>query len=102
MGLGTEEEEGYRTGPPGYIGWRIHALESITGQLLSLKIPSLGSLDIYKFVLRYSIPDRMFAVRRVPAVPHHVVVTALRQLLELNKLLVCQELHSPRGRRHHS
>ncbi len=20
-GLGTEEEEGYRTGPPGYIGW---------------------------------------------------------------------------------
>ncbi len=21
-GLGTEEEEGYSTGPPGYIGWR--------------------------------------------------------------------------------
>ncbi len=21
-GLGTEEKEGYRTGPPGYIGWR--------------------------------------------------------------------------------
>jgi hypothetical protein len=21
-GLGTEEEEGYRTGPPGYLGWR--------------------------------------------------------------------------------
>jgi hypothetical protein len=21
-GLGTEEVEGYRTGPPGYIGWR--------------------------------------------------------------------------------
>jgi hypothetical protein len=21
-GIGTEEEEGYRTGPPGYIGWR--------------------------------------------------------------------------------
>jgi hypothetical protein len=21
-GLGTEEEEGYRTGSPGYIGWR--------------------------------------------------------------------------------
>jgi hypothetical protein len=21
-GLGTEEEEGHRTGPPGYIGWR--------------------------------------------------------------------------------
>jgi hypothetical protein len=21
-GLGTEEEQGYRTGPPGYIGWR--------------------------------------------------------------------------------
>ncbi len=24
--LGTEEEEGYRTGPPGYIGWRISFL----------------------------------------------------------------------------
>jgi hypothetical protein len=22
IGLGTGEEEGYRTGPPGYIGWR--------------------------------------------------------------------------------
>ncbi len=22
QGLGTSEEEGYRTGPPGYIGWR--------------------------------------------------------------------------------
>ncbi len=22
LGLGTGEEEGYRTGPPGYIGWR--------------------------------------------------------------------------------
>jgi hypothetical protein len=22
LGLGTEEEEDYRTGPPGYIGWR--------------------------------------------------------------------------------
>jgi hypothetical protein len=22
MGLGTEEGEGYSTGPPGYIGWR--------------------------------------------------------------------------------
>ena len=22
MGLGTEEEQGYRTGPPGYVGWR--------------------------------------------------------------------------------
>jgi hypothetical protein len=22
LGLGTEEEDGYRTGPPGYIGWR--------------------------------------------------------------------------------
>ncbi len=21
-GLGTEEEQGFRTGPPGYIGWR--------------------------------------------------------------------------------
>jgi hypothetical protein len=35
-GLGTEEEEGYRTGPPGYIGWRIpgpHTRLKIRAQL---------------------------------------------------------------------
>ncbi len=30
-GLGTEEEEGYRTGPPGYIGWRNSFLEIDSG-----------------------------------------------------------------------
>jgi hypothetical protein len=29
--LGTEEEEGYRTGPPGYIGWRNSFLRSFSG-----------------------------------------------------------------------
>jgi hypothetical protein len=39
-GLGTEEEEGYRTGPPGFIGWRagINSLESIPGPHTRLKI----------------------------------------------------------------
>ncbi len=37
-GLGTEEEEGYRTGPPGYIGWRSSFLESILGPHTRLKI----------------------------------------------------------------
>ncbi len=32
-GLGTEEEEVYRTGPPGNIGWRNSFLESIPGPL---------------------------------------------------------------------
>ncbi len=67
-GLGTEEEEGYRTGLPGYIGWRnsflgidsgapytfkntgseakqpggIGSLESILGLLKSLKIRALA------------------------------------------------------------
>ncbi len=34
-GLGTEYEQGYRTGPPGYIGWRNSFLE----------IDSLGSIN---------------------------------------------------------
>jgi hypothetical protein len=37
-GLETEEEKGYRTGPPGYIGWRNHSLESIPGLHQRLKI----------------------------------------------------------------
>jgi hypothetical protein len=43
-GLGTEEEEGYRTGPPGYIGCGIHSLESITGPHTRLKIRALLSV----------------------------------------------------------
>ncbi len=43
-GLGTEEEYGYRTGPPGYIGWPdgIHSLESIPGLHKRLKIRTLA------------------------------------------------------------
>ncbi len=36
MGLGTEEEEGYRTDPLGYGG--IHSLESIPGPHTRLKL----------------------------------------------------------------
>jgi hypothetical protein len=41
--LGTEEEEGNRTGPPCYIGWRIHSLESIPRLLKRLKIRALST-----------------------------------------------------------
>jgi hypothetical protein len=47
-GLGTEEEEGYRTGPPGYIGWRIHSLESIPGLHTRLKIRALVMVNVMK------------------------------------------------------
>ncbi len=48
-GLGTEEEWGYRTGPPGYIGWRssfllIDSMESIPELHKRLKIQALKTL----------------------------------------------------------
>jgi hypothetical protein len=65
-GLGTEEEEGYRTGPPGYIGWRNSFLGIDSGAPYTFKntgwIPSLaesiprsrflGFLNVYKYGLR--------------------------------------------------
>ncbi len=41
-GLGTEEEEGYRTGPLGYKAGGIHSFESILGPHIRLKIRALG------------------------------------------------------------
>jgi hypothetical protein len=42
-GPGTEQEQGCRTGPPGYIGWGgTDPLESILGLLISLKIQALA------------------------------------------------------------
>jgi hypothetical protein len=40
-GLGTEEEEGYRTGPPGYIGWRNSFVGIDSGPHTRLKIRAL-------------------------------------------------------------
>jgi hypothetical protein len=42
MGLGTEEEEGYRTGPPGYIGWRNSFLRIESGAPYTFKNTGLG------------------------------------------------------------
>jgi hypothetical protein len=42
-GLGTEEEEGYRTGPPGYIGWRNSFLGIDSVAPYTLKIRALSS-----------------------------------------------------------
>jgi hypothetical protein len=41
-GLGTEEEEGYRTGPPGYIGWRNSFLGIDFGAPYTFKNTSSG------------------------------------------------------------
>jgi hypothetical protein len=41
-GLGTEEEEGYRTGPPGYIGWRNSFLGIDSGAPYTFKNTSSG------------------------------------------------------------
>jgi hypothetical protein len=42
-GLGTEEEEGYLTGPPGYIGWRNSVLGIDSGAPYTFK--NTGSAD---------------------------------------------------------
>jgi hypothetical protein len=43
-GLGTEEEEGYCTGPPGYIGWRNSFLGIDFGAPYTFK--NTGSADL--------------------------------------------------------
>ncbi len=48
-GLGTGEEEGYRTGPPGYIGWRNSFLGIDSGAPYTFKNTSSE--------LRYGIPQ---------------------------------------------
>jgi hypothetical protein len=41
-GLGTEEEEGHRTGPPGYMGWRNSFLGIDSGAPYTFKSTSAG------------------------------------------------------------
>jgi hypothetical protein len=45
-GLGTGEEEGYRTGPPGYIGWRNSFLGIDSGAPYTFKNTSSGNTEI--------------------------------------------------------
>ncbi len=45
-GLGVEEEEGYRTGPPGYIGWRNSFLGIDSGAPYTFK--NTGSVSGYE------------------------------------------------------
>jgi hypothetical protein len=45
-GLGTGEEEGYRTGPPGYIGWRNSFLGIDSGAPYTFKNTSSGIQNI--------------------------------------------------------
>jgi hypothetical protein len=42
--IGTEEEEGYRTGPPGYIGWRNSFLGIDSGAPYTFK--NMGSVIV--------------------------------------------------------
>jgi hypothetical protein len=41
-GLGTEEEQGFRTVPPGYMAGGIHSLESMPGPHKHLKVRALA------------------------------------------------------------
>jgi hypothetical protein len=51
-GLGTEEEEGYRTGPPGYKGWRNSFLGIDSGAPYTFKKYGLRTLTtVYIFPL---------------------------------------------------
>jgi hypothetical protein len=51
-GLGIEEEEGYRTGPPGYIGWRNSFLGIDSGAPYTFKNTSSGlpSLELIPLI----------------------------------------------------
>jgi hypothetical protein len=50
-GLGTEEEEGYRTGPPGYIGWRNSFLGIDSGAPYTFKNTGSGhGLSLFLFL----------------------------------------------------
>ncbi len=51
-GLGTEEEEGYRTGPPGYIGWRNSFLAIDSGAPYTFK--NSGSEQAFRTIFRIS------------------------------------------------
>jgi hypothetical protein len=46
MGTRTEEEEGYRTGPPGYIGWQNQFLGIDSGAPYTFKIRALYNNDL--------------------------------------------------------
>jgi hypothetical protein len=47
MGLGTEEEEGYRTSPPGYIGWRNSFLGIDSGAPYTFKNTESGRANAW-------------------------------------------------------
>jgi hypothetical protein len=54
-GLGTEEEEGYRTGPPGYIGWRYSFFGIDSGTPYTFK--NTGSGWPVRQSYSYSVPS---------------------------------------------
>jgi hypothetical protein len=55
-GLGTEEEEGYRTGPPGYIGWWNSFLGIDSGAPYTFKNTSSGDCgEAWKVAIRSAI-----------------------------------------------
>jgi hypothetical protein len=60
-GLGTEEEEGYRTGPPGYINWRnsFHGIDS--GALYTFKNTGSGCEPAQGFKSSFATSDSAVA-----------------------------------------
>ncbi len=49
-GLGTAEEEGYRTGPPDYIGWRNSFLGIDSGAPYTFKNTDSGYIDSLELI----------------------------------------------------
>ncbi len=64
-GLGTEEEEGYRTGPPGYIGWRNSFLGTDSGAPYTFKNTGSGLFSVFPYRSAEYTEDEKSTKKRV-------------------------------------
>jgi hypothetical protein len=62
LGLGTKEKEGYRNGPPGYIGWWNSFLGIDSGAPYKFKNPGSGGLGVTTI---YTPPPTSFEVMKL-------------------------------------
>ncbi len=60
-GLGTEEEEGYRTGLPGYIGWRNSFLGIDSGAPYTFKNTGSGKLGKIQSIIGALVPKHVYS-----------------------------------------
>jgi hypothetical protein len=59
-GLGTEEEEGHRTGPPGYMGWRNSFLGIDSGAPYTFKSTNLLCASV--LVPMWQVEEQVFSI----------------------------------------